>query len=142
MEKNKSELLRFLNDVIAKGNMLEWMQIEFTDVGEDFLMARMPVNERVHQPLGLLHGGASAALAESVGSTASYLFIDAKKQQALGIDLQINHLKSVREGFVTARAQLLHKGGKIHLWEIFIRDENDRLVAHAKLTNIILNLTE
>ncbi len=136
---NKKKLLDFLNDVIAKGNMMEWMGIEFTDAGVDFLTARMPVGEKVHQPLGLLHGGASAALAESVGSTASYLFIDAAKQKALGIDLQINHLRSVSQGTVTATARPLHLGKTVHLWEIKITDEQDRLIAHAKLTNIILD---
>ena len=136
---NKEQLLDFLNNVIAKGNMLEWMEIRFTGVGADFLTAEMPVNEKVHQPLGLLHGGASAALAESVGSTASYLYIDANKQKAMGIDLQINHLRSIARGTVQATAKLLHKGKTIHLWAIEITDENGRLIAHAKLTNIIMD---
>ncbi|NPA42701.1 MAG: hotdog fold thioesterase [Chlorobi bacterium] len=135
----KEKLLRFLNEVIAKGNMLEFLEIHFTDVGEDFLKARMPVGPKVYQPLGLLHGGASAALAESVGSTASYLFIDASSKQALGIDLQINHLRSVREGYVEAEAKLVHKGNTLHLWEIRITDAQGRLTAHAKLTNIIMD---
>ncbi len=140
--ENKKQVLDFLNQNIVPGNMLEFLQIEFIDVGPDFLMAKMPVNSRVHQPLGLLHGGASAALAESVGSTASYLFIDANQELALGIDLQINHLKSKRDGWVYARAQILHKGKKIHLWEIQITDEKNQLIAHAKLTNIILPKNE
>jgi len=135
---NKETLLSILNNEIVKNNMMEFLEIRFIDVGEDFLTALMPVTAKVKQPLGLLHGGAGAALAESVGSTASYLLIDAQKQRAVGIDLQINHLKSVRDGYVTARAQLLHKGRRIHLWEIFIKNEKDQLVAHAKLTNMIL----
>ncbi len=137
--KEKDQILEFLNQRIVPGNMLETLRIRFTDVGENMLRAEMPVDSRVHQPLGLLHGGASAALAESVGSTASYLFIDANRQEARGIDLQINHLRSVREGKVTATARLIHKGRSIHLWEIRITDAQERLVAHAKLTNMILD---
>lgn len=137
--KEKDQILQFLNQRIVPGNMLETLRIRFTDVGENMLRAEMPVDSRVHQPLGLLHGGASAALAESVGSTASYLFIDANRQEARGIDLQINHLRSVRDGKVTATARLIHKGRSIHLWEIRITDEQERLVAHAKLTNMILD---
>jgi len=140
MNASKEELLHYLNTVIAKGNMLEFLEIEFTDVGENFLTARMPVTSKVHQPLGILHGGASAALAESVGSTASYLFIDATQKQALGIDLQINHLRSLREGMLYATARLLHKGNTIHLWEIILSDEEGNTVAHAKLTNLIREL--
>jgi len=136
---NKQKLLDFLNGQITKGNMLEWMGIRFTDVGEGLLVAEMPVNERVHQPMGLLHGGASAALAESVGSTASYLYIDANKQMALGIDLQINHLRSKTDGLIRAYAHAVHLGKSIHLWEILIKDETGKLVAHAKLTNMIKN---
>ncbi len=139
MIKEKQQLLEFLNTHIAKGNMLEWMKITFTDVGKDFLVAEMPVDKHVHQPAGLLHGGASAALAESVGSTASYLFIDAQKQEARGIELQINHLRSMQTGKVIATARALHIGKTLHLWEIRIENEENKLVAHAKLTNIILN---
>ncbi len=137
--KEKDQILEFLNERIVPGNMLETLRIRFTDVGENMLRAEMPVDSRVHQPLGLLHGGASAALAESVGSTASYLFIDANRQEARGIDLQINHLRSVRDGKVTATARLIHKGRSIHLWEIRITDVQERLVAYAKLTNMILD---
>ncbi len=136
--QQKNQLLDFLNNQIVKGNMLEYLGIRFIDAGENFLAAEMPVGPKVYQPMGLLHGGASAALAESVGSTASYLFIDGTKQKALGIDLQINHLKSVREGKITAKATAIHIGKKIHLWEIKIRNQNNELIAHAKLTNIIL----
>ncbi len=139
MIKEKQQLLEFLNTHIAKGNMLEWMKITFTDVGKDFLVAEMPVDKHVHQPAGLLHGGASAALAESVGSTASYLFIDANKQEARGIELQINHLRSMQTGKIKATARALHIGKTLHLWEIRIENEENKLVAHAKLTNIILN---
>ena len=135
---SETELLAYLNEHIVRGNMLETLRIRFTAAGPDYLEAEMPVDSRVHQPLGLLHGGASAALAESVGSTASYLFIDPERQEARGIDLQINHLRAVRSGTVKARARAIHTGRSLHLWEIRITDTEDRLVAHAKLTNMIL----
>jgi len=137
--QSEKELLNYLNNHIARGNMLETLHIRFTAAGKDFLEAQMPVTSRVHQPMGLLHGGASAALAESVGSTASYLFIDPQTQEARGISLQINHLRSIKEGVITARAQAVHIGRTLHLWEILLHNEEGKLVAHAKLTNIIIN---
>jgi uncharacterized protein (TIGR00369 family) len=136
---SEKELLSYLNNRIVPGNMLETLHIRFTAAGDDYLEAEMPVNARVHQPLGLLHGGASAALAESVGSTASYLHIDPQKQEAVGIDLQINHLRAMREGILRARARAIHLGRSLHVWEIRLSDREGRLIAHAKLTNMILN---
>jgi uncharacterized protein (TIGR00369 family) len=88
--------------------------------------------------MGLLHGGASVALAESVGSAASIMFVNPEKQEVRGIEISANHLKSKREGTVTATAKIVHKGASIHLWEIRIVDENDKLVSLCKLTNMIL----
>ncbi|CAL2109958.1 putative 1,4-dihydroxy-2-naphthoyl-CoA hydrolase [Tenacibaculum sp. 190130A14a] len=118
---------------------METLEIVFTEVGEDFLTAQMPVNSRVHQPLGLLHGGATAALAETVGSCASVIFIDAKKQIVKGIELSINHLKSKKEGMVYATAKLMHKGRTTHLWEVKIIDEDKNLISLCKITNIVLD---
>lgn len=117
---------------------MQTLDIEFVDAGDDFLVATMPVNSRVHQPMGLLHGGATVALAESVGSAASIMFINHEKQEVRGIEISANHLKSKREGMVTATATILHKGRSIHLWEIRIVDENDSLISLCKLTNMIL----
>jgi uncharacterized protein (TIGR00369 family) len=99
----------------------------------------MPVNPNVHQPLGQLHGGATAALAESVGSAASNFFIDRENQFVNGIQLSINHLKSKREGAVFATATIIHKGKTTHLWEVKIVDEAENLISVAKMTNIILS---
>ena len=107
-------------------------------VGENFLVAKMPVSAKVHQPYGLLHGGATAALAESVGSAASAFFVDNTKFIVKGIELSINHLKSVKEGVVIATARVIHKGRSTHLWEIKVVNESGDLISISKLTNMIL----
>lgn len=117
---------------------METLEIEFIDAGNDFLMAKMPVTTKVHQPDGVLHGGANVALAESVGSAASFLFLDGNKYIVRGIEISANHVKSVREGFVYASARVLHKGRTIQLWDIKIRDEENNLVSAVKLTTIAL----
>ncbi|MCZ8167877.1 MAG: PaaI family thioesterase [Flavobacterium sp.] len=137
MQFDKEKMLRLCNEW-SKNTLMETLEIEYIDAGEDFLVATMPVNSRVHQPMGLLHGGASVALAESVGSAASIMFVNPEKQEVRGIEISANHLKSKREGVVTATAKIVHKGASIHLWEIRIVDENDKLVSLCKLTNMIL----
>ena len=122
----------------SKGTLMETLDIEYVALGDDFLTAKMPVNSKVHQPYGQLHGGATAALAESVGSAASNFFIDSKNQFINGIQLSINHIKSKREGVVFATARNIHKGKTTHLWEVTIVDENDDLISVAKMTNIVL----
>lgn len=135
---DKQKVLDHMNNIVMKNTLMETLEIVYTDLGEDFLVATMPVNTRVHQPMGLLHGGASVALAESVGSAASHLFTDIKKFEIRGIEISANHLKSVRDGVVTATARIIHKGRTTHLWEIKVTNENDELVTLCKLTNIIL----
>jgi 1,4-dihydroxy-2-naphthoyl-CoA hydrolase len=122
----------------SKNTLMETLEIEYIDAGEGFLVAKMPVNPRVHQPMGLLHGGATVALAESVGSAASIMFINPEKQEVRGIEISANHLRSKREGVVFATARIVHQGRSIHLWEIKIVDENDKLISLCKLTNMIL----
>ncbi len=122
----------------SQNTLMETLNIEYIDVGEDFLVAKMPVNPAVHQPMGLLHGGASVALAESVGSAASIMFVDPEKYEVRGIEISANHLKSKRAGEVFASARIIHKGRMLHLWEIKIKDENDQMISLCKLTNIIL----
>ena len=122
----------------SKNTLMETLNIEYVAIGTDFLTAKMPVNSRLHQPYGQLHGGATAALAESVGSAASNFFIDSKTQFVNGIQLSINHLKSKREGVVFATAKNIHKGKSTHLWEVTIVDEEDNLISVAKMTNIVL----
>jgi len=137
MEEHKAKILEVCNE-IRKNTLMETLEIEYVDVGENFLLARMPVTKKVHQPDGLLHGGASVALAESVGSAASYIFLDASKVFVRGIEIAANHVKGVREGYVYARATILHKGKTTQLWEIKITNENDELVSNCKLTTIAL----
>jgi uncharacterized protein (TIGR00369 family) len=122
----------------SKNTLMETLEIEYIDAGEDYLVAKMPVNSRVHQPMGLLHGGATVALAESVGSAASIMFMNPEKQEVRGIEISANHLRSKREGIVYATAKIIHQGRSIHLWEIKIVDENDKLISICKLTNMIL----
>ena len=117
---------------------MQTLNIKYTDAGEDFLVATMPVNSSVHQPMGLLHGGASVALAESVGSAASMLFVNSELSEIRGIEISANHLKAKRDGMVTATARIVHKGRSIHLWEIKITDENNALISLCKLTNMVL----
>ncbi len=135
---NSKETLIRINS-ICKNTLMETLNIEYIEIGEDYLVASMPVNERVHQPMGLLHGGATVSLAESVGSMASHLFIDNDKYEARGIEIAANHVKSKRNGVVTATAKIIHKGRKTHLWEIRIVDEDKNLISICKLTNMILS---
>lgn len=136
---DKQKILAKLNS-LNKNTLMETLEIEFTDVGEDFLTAKMPVNSKVHQPFGLLHGGATAALAETVGSCASgFLFANVNTQVVKGLELSINHIKSKKEGTVFATAKPIHKGKTTHLWEIKIVDEDNHLISICKLTNIVLS---
>lgn len=135
---NVEKTLLALNK-LNKNTLMETLQIEFVDVGDDFLTVKMPVNSSVYQPYGILHGGATAALAETVGSCASALFIDTKTKIVKGIELSINHLKSKKEGTVFGTAKPIHKGRTTHLWEIRIVDENEQLISICKLTNIVLD---
>lgn len=137
MTLDKDKMLEYCNQ-FSKNTLMETLNIEYIDAGEGFLVAKMPVNSSVHQPMGLLHGGASVALAESVGSAASHFFINAKEQEVRGIEISANHLKSIREGFVFGTARIIHKGRSLHLWEIKITDEEGNLVSLCKLTNMVL----
>ncbi len=133
----KDKVLELANKA-NKNTLMETLQIEMVDFGEDYLVARMPVTPRVHQPDGVLHGGASAALAESVGSFASHIFTDREKFFVRGIEITANHIKSVREGYVYAKATFLHKGRTTQLLDIRITDENETLISICKLSTITL----
>ncbi|MEO4005930.1 MULTISPECIES: PaaI family thioesterase [unclassified Flavobacterium] len=137
MSFDKEKVLQLCNH-LSKNTLMQTLEIEYIDAGEDFLVAKMPVNPRVHQPMGLLHGGASVALAESVGSAASIMFVDPEKQEVRGIEISANHLKSKREGIVYGTARIIHKGRSLHLWEIKITDEEGNLISLCKLTNMVL----
>ncbi len=137
MSLDKRKVLELCNRW-SESTLMGTLEIEYIDAQEGMLKAKMPVNPRVHQPMGLLHGGATVALAESVGSAASLMFVNPEKQEVRGIEISANHLKSKREGIVYATAKIIHQGASIHLWEIRITDEEDRLISLCKLTNMVL----
>ncbi|GGK16333.1 thioesterase [Yeosuana aromativorans] len=137
MQLSKEAVLAEAN-LVFKGTLMETLNIEMIDYGNDFLIARMPVNSRVYQPDGVLHGGATAALAESVGSFASHIFLDTEKFFVRGIEITANHLKSVTEGFVYAKATFLHKGRTTQLLDIKVTDDHGNLVSVCRLSTISL----
>lgn len=137
MTLSKAEMLAQAN-AASKNTLMETLSIEIVDYGEDFLIARMPVTARVHQPDGVLHGGATAALAESVGSFASHIFTNTDEMFVRGLEITANHLKSVKEGFVYAKASFLHKGRTTQLLDIRVTDEADNLVSICRLSTISL----
>ncbi|MFD2823757.1 PaaI family thioesterase [Lacinutrix iliipiscaria] len=138
MNLSKSEMLAKANE-ISKGTLLETLGIEIIDYGEDFLVARMAVTPRLHQPDGVLHGGATAALAESVGSFAAHLFLDIENKFVRGIEITANHLKAVTDGYVYAKATFIHKGRTTQLFDIRVTDDHDNLVSVCRLSTISLS---
>lgn len=135
--KNKDIELSSLNN-LSKQTLAHFLEMEFIEIGDDFLKMQMPVTEKTHQPYGLLHGGASAALAETVGSVASSLCIDKDEQICVGMEINCNHIRSVRKGLVFATAKPLHIGATTHVWDIKITNERDSLVCVSRLTVAIL----
>ena len=123
---------------IHVGTAVERLGIEFTGVGDDWLSARMPVDARTVQPFGILHGGASVLLAETLGSCAGNLCVDPEKFYCVGLDINANHVRAVREGWVTGVARPLHLGRSTQIWEIRISDTAERLVCIARLTLSVL----
>lgn len=122
----------------SPGTLAEHLGIEFTEIGTDYLKARMPVDHRTRQPMGILHGGASVALAETLGSVGAYLCEDPDKKHCVGLEINANHVRSVRSGYVYGIARPIHMGGSTQLWEIKISDELDRLVCVSRLTLAVL----
>ncbi|MGB6268015.1 MAG: hotdog fold thioesterase [Olleya sp.] len=137
MNYSKSQILDIANKA-SKNTLMETLEIEMIDYGQDFLVAKMPVTPRVHQPDGVLHGGATAALAESVGSFASHIFLDADTLMIRGLEITANHLKSVTSGFVFAKATFIHKGRTTQLLDIRVTDEDNNLISVCKLSTISL----
>ena len=122
----------------GKNSMGEFLGIEFTEIGKDYLVARMPVDNRTRQPYGILHGGASVVLAETVGSVGANLCVDLTKFRCVGLDINANHLKSVKEGFVYAKGTPIHIGRTTQVWEIKITNENNDLVCISRLTVAVI----
>ncbi|MEA3182488.1 MAG: 1,4-dihydroxy-2-naphthoyl-CoA hydrolase [Gammaproteobacteria bacterium] len=123
----------------TRGTLADTIGIQVTEIGPDFLRATMPVSPRTHQPMGVLHGGASVALAETVGSTAATLCVDQKRYVCLGQEINANHLRPVSSGIVTATARPYHIGKRSHVWHIEIRDEQDKLVCVSRLTIAVVD---
>tara|TARA_B100000945_G_scaffold276592_1_gene241286 strand:- start:616 stop:1032 length:417 start_codon:yes stop_codon:yes gene_type:complete len=130
---DKEKVLKVCNQIADKG-LLKTLEIKFTDVGDDFLTATMPVNEKVYQPDGILHGGATVALAETVGSAAVAVLTKNSNLTIRGIEINANHIKSVKKGTVIATAKPIHLGKTIQLWEIRTVDEENQLISISKLT--------
>ncbi len=138
MTESEKQQKIFQCNAVSRNTLMETLDITYTDVGEDYVVAKMPVTSRVHQPDGVLHGGAMVALAESVGSLAAYMFIDYKKFMIRGIEISANHIKSVKDGFVFAKAKALHKGRTTQLWDIKITNGEGDLISIVKLSTISL----
>jgi len=134
---NKCEVLEAMN-AGNKNTLMEALGVQFTNASEGYVEAKMPVDSRTHQPMGLLHGGATAALAETLGSVGSHMLIDRKAEATVGIEINANHIKSVKSGWVTGKAQIQHKGRKLHVWNIEVFDEHENKIAVCRLTNMII----
>ncbi len=133
--------VRELNN-LCSNTMVSHLGIEFTDAGEGFIKAKMPVDNRTIQPSGILHGGASLALAETLGSAGSYLMVDREKYNVVCMQMSGNHLSKVSSGYVHAHATILYRGSRTHIWDVRISDENDRTAAICRLTNMIIETGE
>ena len=136
-EAKKKHILSMCNKS-CEHTLMETLDISYVDVGDDFIVAKMPVTPKVHQPDGVLHGGAMVALAESVGSVAAYVFLDQEKYMIRGLEISANHVKSIKEGFVYGTARPIHKGRTTQLWQIRITNEADDLISLVKLTTVSL----
>jgi 1,4-dihydroxy-2-naphthoyl-CoA hydrolase len=123
----------------SEGTMMKHLGIVYTEIGPDYLCGSMPVDHRTKQPAGLLHGGASAALAETLGSMGSMSIIDLHKQTIVGIEINANHIRSVRDGFVHGKASLIMRSRKLHVWEIRITNDGGNLVCLSRLTIMVLD---
>ena len=124
-----------------KGHIGDLLGIEFTEIGPDSISARMPVNEKTHQPYGILHGGASVVLAESLGSVASNMVINSDKYIGVGLEVNANHLRPVKSGFVTGICTPIHIGGKTHVWDIRLYDDRGKMNSISRLTVAIIPKT-
>ncbi|MBK21093.1 MAG: esterase [Flavobacteriales bacterium] len=123
---------------MSKNTILDVLGIEITEIGDDFLTGKMPVDSRTVQPMRILHGGANVVLAETLGSIASLMIINPEEEISVGVDINANHIRSVKSGWVTGVAKPLSIGRKIHVWEIKINDEGGRLTCISRLTVSVL----
>jgi 1,4-dihydroxy-2-naphthoyl-CoA hydrolase len=126
-----------LND-LCRNTMVEHLGIEFTEAGDNYLKARMPVDHRTKQPAGILSGGASLALAETIGGAASISITDTNRYQVVGMQISANHIGQTSSGFVYAHASLVHKGTRTHVWDIRITDDEGKNISASRITNMII----
>lgn len=134
---NKEEKLQLLNK-ISSDTLMEHLGITYTEVGEDYLVAEMPVTSKHYQPMRILHGGATLALAESVGSALSVINVDLDLYDVKGMEINANHIRSIKKGTLKAKAKFIHKGRTSHIVEINILNEKDKLISICRLTNVVL----
>jgi 1,4-dihydroxy-2-naphthoyl-CoA hydrolase len=125
-------------NALSTGTLAEQLNIHFVEIGADYLVASMPVDYRTKQPFGLLHGGASAALAETIGSVAGWLCINPEKQLCVGLEINCNHIKSAMQGSVRGIVKPIHIGGSTHVWDIRITDDQDKLICISRLTMAVI----
>lgn len=137
MNEFREKILKICNDS-TKNTMMQTLGIEFIDVGQDFLTAKMPVTSLVHQPDGVLHGGATASLAESVGSMAAHIFLNAKDMMIRGTQITANHVRALSQGEVFATATTVHKGRTTQLWDVKVSDSDGKLISSCRLSTIAL----
>ena len=137
MKLSKAQILERCNAVVPN-TLMQTLDIRYVDVGDYFLVAEMPVTPKVHQPDGILHGGAMVALAESVGSAACFVFLDTKNFSIRGLEINANHVRSVKDGKVFAKASFIHKGRTTQVWQIEITNQKEQLISMCKLTTIAL----
>ncbi len=123
----------------SKNTMVEYLGIEFIEIGDDYIKAKMPVDHRTHQPIGIMHGGASCVLAETVGSIAANYCVDPDKYYCVGLDINTNHIRSIRSGYVIGTAKPFHLGKSTQVWGIEIVNEEGRLISVNRLTMAVLN---
>jgi len=134
---NKEDKLSLLNK-ISSDTLMEHLGITYTEIGDDYLVAEMPVSSIHYQPMRILHGGASVALAESVGSALSVIHVDLEQFDVKGMEINANHIRSIKKGTLIAKAKFIHKGKTSHIVEINICNELDKLVSICRLTNVVL----
>ncbi len=123
---------------MSSNTLMETLDIVFTEIGENYVICKMPVNSSVHQPAGILHGGATAALVETVGSFASRYFIKDKDLAIRGVEITTNHVRSISEGFVYAKASNIHMGRTMQIWEVRVTDQSEKLISIGKLTTLAI----
>lgn len=124
---------------MCENTLVDHLGIEVIELGEDYLVAKMPVDQRTHQPMGLLHGGASVVLAETIGSLAASLSVNQKLQHCVGLEVNANHVKSVSSGYVFGRTKSIHLGKRTQIWEINVTNEEDELICISRLTMAVID---